>query len=91
MKPVLYQDACATMLRCLLSVLWIKVSVRGTSEKLSAAPRPKNNTLAFISPHNIVFICICVVFIHKTLWFVYKIVLKPLWQHTESDDSIHNL
>ncbi len=34
------------MLHCLHSVLWLEFSVWGSSDKLSAAPRPKNNNLA---------------------------------------------
>jgi len=48
-----YHDACATMLHCLHSVLWLEFSVWGSSDKLSAAPRPKKNNLAFISPENV--------------------------------------
>ncbi len=41
-----YHDACATMLHCLNSVLWLEFSVWGSSDKLSAALRPKKNNLA---------------------------------------------
>ncbi len=41
-----YHDACATMLHCLHSVLWLEFSVWGSSDKLSAAPRPKKNNHA---------------------------------------------
>ncbi len=34
------------MLHCLHSVLWLEFSVWGSSDKLSAAPRPKKNNLA---------------------------------------------
>ncbi len=41
-----YHDACATMLPCLHSVLWLEFSVWGSFDKLTAAPRPKKNNLA---------------------------------------------
>ena len=46
-------DVCATMLHCLISVMWPEFSTRGSSDLLSKTTRPEKNNYTLISPQNV--------------------------------------